>query len=277
MKNFAKNIYPDFTYCFFLCAIFLLVSCDNSLDPLEEEKGLYSIYGGLNVRAEENYIRVKNLNKPFNRTAGDSLDAEVRLKNLAADSTEKLGFQTVTFDGIKTFNYRATMDIDFNTRYQIIVEKPDGRKVTATAETPAWADTTVRPAPEERLCSTQMTITFNPVEPGEVIFIKIGFEFKENTFWREDLVALRNGNTNITRLTYDLPSVIANRLDPDIPHYKSICDFVTSDVVTIHYRHLGKGHLVNTSTDSLNLPDEAKNLVGYYENTFEYKFKTLSY
>ncbi len=270
MKRLNQLVFPVSKYLLLLCLIIALGSCDLSFDPLNEDKGLYSIYGGLNINAEENYIRVKNLNEPITRTADDSLDAVVRLNNITDNTTQILDFKTVVFDSIKTFNYRATMNIEPESVYEVIVEKPDGRTVTATAETPAIADRVL--TPENRICGSQVNIEYSPVRPDEIIFADIGFEYNGQKFWLENLQALETEAQNTVRLSYSLPEIINRRLDPEIEPDETICDFVTSNVVEVRYRHLGPDYLLDTQTDTLRIPDEAKNLVGYYNDNFSYTF-----
>lgn len=111
-----------------LPAIFwFFLSCDNSLDPLDEEKGAYSIYGYLNLYKDINYIRVKNLNITYLQDS-TNIDAEVTLENIYSGATEILEDTIVVFDSLKTHNFCRTMDIQPHIEYRVSVEGSDGKK-----------------------------------------------------------------------------------------------------------------------------------------------------
>ena len=71
-----------FQYILLLAASFVFFYCDNSFDPLDEETGIYAIYGVLDLNDSTNYIRIRDLNVPFTAEATESIDAEVSLEIL---------------------------------------------------------------------------------------------------------------------------------------------------------------------------------------------------
>ncbi|MDX1641873.1 MAG: hypothetical protein R3220_09270, partial [Balneolaceae bacterium] len=62
-KDVSFNIVP--TAFIVLIMGLLFISCKNrSIDPFEEEEGVFSVYGALKVDEPLNYIRVRNLLQP---------------------------------------------------------------------------------------------------------------------------------------------------------------------------------------------------------------------
>lgn len=152
-------------------------ACDNSLDPIDTEKGIYSIYGFVDINAEENYVRVKDLNIPLVDDTTQFTGATVTLTNTEnLSETEVLEEVTVDFDSVKTHNFRAEMNIRPHTTYRVKVAGDDGRSVSATATTPGIAEYSAEPTGQK--CNVPITFRFNPVREGNFILMYIRFFVK---------------------------------------------------------------------------------------------------
>lgn len=286
MKIFSKNIFRGFTYWFFVCTTLLLVGCDNSLDPLDKNKGRYSIYGALNIDNETNYVRVKDLNIPIGQDSADAFSGSVTLENLNSGNVETLERTTAVFDSVVTHNFRASMNITPDTDYRVEVEAPDGKVVSKTAYTPKIANhliTTNIYTPEhlitiDTLCIKNYTITFEDLEPGEGIIADVGFEMNGNEVWLEDqMLPAFPGNTDV-QLVVNPQEVIDKAANPDgdpfdLPSVK-ICRELTSHVFTIRYQHLGRNFVDRSTSDSLQIPFGTGQLVGMYEDMVAFDIDT---
>lgn len=165
-----------------LCALILclllvplLNSCNNSLDPINREKGLYSIYGILDISSRTNYIRIKNLNIPLVFDTSRSLNGTVSLINLKTGQSQLLTDDSlVNFDGVVTHNFKSTLPISPVTTYEVVVKRrSDGRKATARVTTPL--KTSVSLSPRTVQCGHTRTAIFKKVLPGEYIQSQVKF------------------------------------------------------------------------------------------------------
>ncbi len=283
-KNFSRILIV--TLLFAISQV-VLPGCDNTLEPLDENKGQYSIYGGLNVAKDVNYIRVKNLNVPVGQDSADNFEGIVTLENLNTGATETLENRTVYFDSVATHNFRATMDITTNTKYRVSVEGPNGNTVTKDAQTPAKTqysistnlDTTVFVPKIDDFCIADYTVTFSPVLPGEAIVADIGFEYTGDEIWLEDKLIVAPEGATSTRLVISPQDVIDEALDPDgdpfNPPGKDICEKkLTSLVFTVRFQHLGQNFVDRSTSDTLDIPFGTGQLVGIYQDMFSFRIDT---
>lgn len=160
-----------------------LVSCDNSLDPLDREKGIYAVSGALNLEKTENYIRIKDLNAPFTLEATDTLGAVVIFENLESGSRTVLGSNRVEDDGVYLHNFLVNEEILPDTPYRLTVEGSDGESVVIDARAPT------KPAPvafpTKSNCYTAINFEIAPSNGG-VIVLKVGMlvPFSSNIYWQ---------------------------------------------------------------------------------------------
>ena len=110
--------------CVFILLL-ILCSCDNSLEPVDQETGTYSVYGVLDLNEAPNYIRVRDLKIPFTAEATKEIDAEVILQNLDSNSTERLEDIKTQFNGV--FQHNFEVDRIFpDTEYRLTVKNAAG-------------------------------------------------------------------------------------------------------------------------------------------------------
>ena len=124
-----------------LCA---LIGCDSTVDPFQENDRHYSIFGYLNVTADTQFVRIEKLRDGQATQAPPTLDATVRLTNLATDRTVPLQDSLFQFFGGATaHNFYTTADIAPSTTYRLVVEGPNGAVSRAETTTPPSPTVTV--------------------------------------------------------------------------------------------------------------------------------------
>ena len=114
----------------------VLVGCDTSFDPFEENELYYSVFGYLDAGADSQFVRVSPLRDSV-ALADQPIDAEVTLQNKSTG--EAIVFQDSIFrfnDGRVAINYWTGESIDFNTSYTLSVVRSDGVKSTVTVTLP---------------------------------------------------------------------------------------------------------------------------------------------
>lgn len=259
MRYLLKVIY-------FIVFTAVISGCDNTMDPFDEEKGLYSIYGYLDLNEEVNYIRVKDLNKPLPTDSTDTIDATVILENLNNNTKEILQDTLVQFNDIYTHNFRTAMEITPGTSYQITVERSDGKSVTATATTPHVADVSLEPTGQD--CITPIEMTFKPVSGRYDLDLSIGFDYNEIRYWvspdadhfEEELVIFRFTPLNILDKIFYPPGPDSERV---------WCHMLDHDNLFVRYTHYGPD-FEDTGSDSLDIPGETVKFGALYEDSFSF-------
>lgn len=285
-RNLVTTYLGQTALALLLPSLMLLAGgCDNSMNPLNEKKGIYSIYGYLDILDEVNYIRVKDMNIPLVADTTETIDATVTLTNMETGESQVLQDSVVQFDSVMTHNFRTTMDIRPRTTYRVEVEGSDGRSVSATATTPGIAQTNVAPTGE--ICAVPITITFDNVQPRTAVSMEIHFVYKKVPYFMSRILRPEeqidyDGSVSFTARPHQIIREGYCRKMPD-----SICEFpalppgacfmLSSDVFTVDYIHYGPGYEFNDESnvsDSLSIPGGAGKLIGLLKDSFSFKIDT---
>lgn len=151
-----------------LFGMILLISCnDQTIDPIEDESGIYSFYGTLKVGQTPNVVRIKNLSEPFLSEPTD-FDAEITFKNLQTGDQSVLQDSVVEFSNNFTHNFILDDNIEHNTEYLLRAERSDGEIVESIATTPQVTDVSFFPN-EDINCDTTLELTFGNVQDPEYL------------------------------------------------------------------------------------------------------------
>lgn len=233
------------------------------MNPFDEEKGLYSIYGYLDLDKEVNYIRVKDLNATLTTNSTDNINATVTLENTDKNIVETLQDTLVKFEGIYTHNFRTTMEINPVTSYKITVERSDGKSVTATATTPQIAD--VNWGPTNDYCQFPVEITFEPILDKYDLEVAIGFDYEDIRYWV------------YPEITHVEGELIKYRFTPDsiIRSMEIECHQLDDDKLFIEYTHYGPD-FDSTGSDTLDTPTETVKFGALYEDSFTFPIDTTN-
>lgn len=160
---------------FLVIGIFLFfsfaISCDNSIDPIDKETGIYSVYGVLDLNEQTNYIRVRDLNVPFTAEATREIDAEVTLGNLQTDLAKVLESERQKYEDIYLHNFIYKSEVIPETEYRLTVERSDGAAVNITVTTPT------KPAPQasplNQNCYIPIDFELSPLN-GSTVVLRVG-------------------------------------------------------------------------------------------------------
>lgn len=240
-------------------SLFIITACDNTIDPHNEERGLYSIYGMLDIDKSQNYIRIRDLHSPFTDEATQEIDAEVTLQNLANGTSEVLRDTVVEFGRENSHNFLTTMNITPDTPYQLTVERSDGKEMMAMATTPPVAQVNVQPSNPR--CGDVVTISFNPVNRSQDLEFLIGFDFGSaigRVFKKYELSQEANKRLVIQKSPLEVINEIIPRRD---------CSSIVINKVFVKYTHYGPDFFENTFGDEIL--GEAGQFGGGYDRSFE--------
>lgn len=271
-------IYLAITFCL------LCTGCDNSIQPLDRENGVYSIYGALDLREDVNFVRIKNLNRTLQEDTSGTIDATVVIEDLKTGNSDVMQDSIVAFEGIKTHNFYTGMNILPDTRYRVSVERSDGRTVSAEAETPSIVQADVEPVMED--CLTPIHVTFTPVEQRNNLRLNIGFNYEGNVQWvpfRENLGAGpgdidHGGNSEtysfIPKIILDSFSGASNFFDSGATEIW--CHQLDDDRFYVRYTHYGPGSFESSTSDSLQIPKGTGRLLSLYKDTLNFRIDTVN-
>ncbi len=164
------------------CLYFLLFICgchDSKINPYEEDTGIYSVYGALNINETRHVIRVRELNQFHNDSSSINLDATVTFHDLENGTSQVLRDSIVQFPANFTHNFILEKELKPRTSYRIRVERSDGEFVSTTFTTPGITEAQILPVGSGYNCSSEFRIDFRNVLPSEIIRWEIGFEYQE--------------------------------------------------------------------------------------------------
>lgn len=246
-----------------LCVIAMLcviwnTGCDNTLDPLDEERGIFSIYGGLDLNSEINYLRVRNLNLPIRENEIQDFDGTVSITNIRTSETEILNDTLINVQNVFVRNFISTMPIEPETVYEVIARNPEGKQVKATATTPAFAEVSLMPVAPD--CTTRVNIDFDPVSVGG-LEPEIGFKWNGDILW-QPVIPERGGNdesNDLRRVSFTPRQLISTRLQE-----ARWCSELPEDIFYLRYIHYGPEFNQSIDSDNLNVPGGAGTLGAYY-------------
>lgn len=230
-----------------------LISCDEQpIDPIEDESGIYSFYGTLEVGNSPNFVRVRNLNEPF-LSPSDSFDGTVTFEDLETGEITTLQDSVVEYNGNFTHNFIIENEIEHNKEYRLKAERSDGEEVQSIARTPGITNIEFIPD-EDILCETQMEFRFRNVINPESVQITISVNYNNQTetaplniFIEEldysrvndDEMTLRMSPRNL--LTEVFPPIL-----PDNPTFNPFnlfptvsCNMLQEKNISITYTHFG--------------------------------------
>lgn len=147
-------------------------SCtDNTLDPIEDDRGIYSFYGFIEVGESPNYVRIRNSDEPFLADA-ENFDGTVTFENMNTGEVSTLRDTIITFGQNNTHNFIIEDEIEPDTPYLLKAERSDGLQSQATANAPKTTELELFPS-ENIFCETDINFVFGNVRHSERIDMNI--------------------------------------------------------------------------------------------------------
>ncbi len=254
----------------------LLSGCENNFDPLNRERGNYSIHGALNVYADTNHVRVRDLNTPLTRDSTRELNVTVTLTDVDRGATETLQDSVVQYDNVYTHNFRALMDIRPETQYRVTVHPKQGTdSVQATTTTPRIAEASAEPTGMD--CDTSIQVTLEPVQSPSDVDMAVGFQHRGNR--EQTAVGVGSGDAPDQASTSFTPLDILNtpapctEPDPSIPP-PTWCHELDVDELLVRYTHFGPQSTESTVSDSVNVPGGIGSFRSYYRDVLSVPIDT---
>lgn len=249
-------------FVFSLLAL-LVAGCDNSLEPLDKDTGVYSVYGTLDLNNSTNEIRIRDLNVPFTEEATTEIDATVTLENLNTGFVEALNFERFFEAGVYHHNFIVTQNIEANTAYQLTVTRSDGEQVTLSTTTPTYPAPVAEPVNEK--CYTPIEITFDPVYESTIAFF-IEFQARDVRKTRLGPYVIRN-NPELANeaATYTFTPVDLMKMVPGtLGRYR--CTDLVIPRFELYYAHYSPGFYESIIDNPFDAFESTQRFGAYYED-----------
>lgn len=242
----------------------MIIACDNTLDPIDKDTGIYAIYGALDLNKETNYIRVKGLKAPFTAEATRNIDAAVTLENLRLGTKQVLEESAVMeYEGIFLHNFEVTGKIIPDTRYRLTAKRSDGVTVSVITATPTRPPPSATPINQD--CYTPITVEFEPVKGGTIV-LRVGYPFTINGHWNPAQVLKADENASGGKITY---TFIPNEQVRFVTGTggKLRCHHLDGTNFYISYFHYGPGFHEKIINDPFNILASTDRFGAFYADT----------
>jgi hypothetical protein len=269
---------------FILIIFFLgLISCGNSLDPLDKGTGTYTIYGAFNLREQPNYIRVRDINAPFTKAATEPIDGKVLLYNFGTDSVAVLEDQIVEYFDLYHHNFEYSENITPNTKYRVTVERSDGASRVLNMTTPTKPDPIIAPVNQE--CEVPVNFEMGPLN-GSTVVVSLGYPpgkdslntITENTEWKwgpKYIFESDEGQlTGEVTFTF-IPDEQLRLIHKFYRFPTGICrEYLKTGYIFLKLEHYGPGFYEDITSDTLDIMKNQR-FGGFYYDTLLVLVDTL--
>ncbi|REL29105.1 hypothetical protein DYD21_14705 [Rhodohalobacter sp. SW132] len=236
----------------FTLTVLLCSSCEeNSINPIEDDRGIFSFYGYMQVGESPNYVRVRNIDEPF-LSEMNSLDGVVTFENMKSGEIHTLRDTTINFMGNLTHNYIIEEEINFDTTYLLAAERSDGLVSKSKVKTPEQTELILTPS-ENVQCLSSINFTFKNVAYPERIHLTISAEYQgikhtgDLEVFADELERIDESDEVRIRLSpSNLLVEVFTPILPDNPYFDPFrlfptvsCSQLDTSLIEITYTHYG--------------------------------------
>lgn len=158
---------------------------DKQINPFEDKKGVYSIYGAMDLHETEHVIRVRDLRTFLRDSSSINLDATVTFSDLTNNTSQVLKDSVVQFPANFTHNFILNKTFEPRSPYRVDVKRSDGIGVSSMFTTPGITETEVVSESDEIRCYTEIKLVFKNVMPDEQVRVEFGIMYQEEMYWIE--------------------------------------------------------------------------------------------
>lgn len=241
---------------FLLFLIMLLVSgcVDNQINPLEEDSGVFSFYGTVEVGKSSNIVRVKDLNDAFLADSAE-FNGTITFTDLETGERTAPIDSVVQFSAGFTHNFIIDQEIKPNTSYLLEAVRADGLTAESIANTPAITGVFLLPVQDSFNCEQDITFRFeNVVSPEFIDLLVVAIHENERKssdmrFFLQEFRRLDNEDTieitlsphNLLVEVFPTENLLNNpTLDPFTVDPVVGCGQLDSNQMEIVYTHYGR-------------------------------------
>jgi len=239
--------------------------CDNTLEPVDKDTGIFAIYGFLDLHKKVHYIRIRNLNVPFTKEATDAIDATVTLHNRTLGTSARLKSERRDHQEVYQHNFVFEDSVYADHKYVLNVERSDGITVEATTRTPTMPEPVAEPLNQN--CFVPIEFSLEPMNGGTVV-LRFGLGPTENDRWGRPHVLKPEENHSPGKATFtftpqDQVIDILIGSNPD----RRCGDHLTTGNIYISYIHFAPGFHEQTAPENFDVFDSTSKFGALYYDT----------
>ena len=215
-------------HCTLWLILGLQLSCDTSIEPLDKETGIYSVYGALDMNDSTNYIRVRDMNVPFTSDSTEVLDAVVTLKN----NGEVLDLKAVRkeYRGIYLHNFEVNGEIYPETEYTLTAKKHYGEEVSVSFISPTRPQVSLL-TPNQN-CYEPVTVQFSPTNKGTILY-NLGFPVNGISYTTPEILSENENEPGKMTITFTPAS--------ELNFYGLSCFQMSNVNIQLYYKYYSEG------------------------------------
>jgi len=252
------------------CCWALIYSCDNSIDPLDKETGIYAIYGVFDLNEPTNFIRIRDMNVPFTAEATREIDADVTLENLQTGSILMLESERQQYEDIYVHNFMYINEVIPDTEYQLTVEGSDGAAVNITITTPTMPAPQANPLNQN--CHVPIDFELSPLN-GSTVVLRVGLppdyeegEDEDDWSWGRQHVLKPGDDQSPGKIIFTfIPHEQVNQI---VPFSNQNCwDHLHDGNIHVSYIHYGPGFYERISEEPFDIFGSTQRLGALYYDT----------
>lgn len=236
-----------------LFAAALFMSCEEkTINPFEDEKSIYSIYGALSMDSSVNYIRVRKTDTPLLADSTVKIDGTVTFTDNETGISTVLRDTVVNFSGNYTQNFILDQELKTDRSYEIRVERSDGAVARSSFTTPQLTNLELELNFPEVGCETPITFRYKNVREPELIQMDVGVNHNGELKWAPMRIVgqLRYNSVGdemtVSMSPRNLLVEVFPPILPDVPNFNNYLLFPTVNCASlvnkefrIRYRHFG--------------------------------------
>lgn len=245
--------------------IFLLFSCDNTLDPLDRNNGTYAIYGFLNLEEDIHYIRVRDLHAPFTKEATQTLDATASLHNLTLGTSTLLESDSKEHRDVFQHNFIYRDSVYTEHSYKLSIERSDGVVVEHITKTPTIPEPVVEPVNQH--CYVPIEFSLGPLNGGTVV-LRMGLGPEKDSKWGPPQILKPDESDPTGTITYSFTPYELLFVILDAFNSHLLCaDFLNTGHAYISYIHYSEGFYEKLAADDFDIIPSTMQFGSLYYDT----------
>lgn len=258
------NLIVLLIFCVGIVAV-TITSCDNTLEPLDKDTGIFAIYGFLDLKEQNHYIRVRDLNVPFTREATETIDATVTLHNLTRGTSAILESERRVHQDVYQHNFLFSDSVFPDHEYRLVVERSDGVTVEANTRTPTMPEPMAEPLNQN--CFVPVAFSLEPMNGGTVV-IRLGLGPTSSDRWGTRHILTLDDDQSLDKIEFtfipqDQVISILPGSDPD----RRCAQHLRTSNIYVSYIHYGPGFFERIENDPFDIFASTQRFGALYYDT----------
>ena len=254
-----------FRWLVFFCFVMFAWACNNTIEPLDRENGIFAIYGFLDLKENNHYIRVKDLHAPFTKAATETIDATVTLHNLTLGTATLLESERRAHEDIYQHNFIYSDSVYADHKYKLSIERSDGVIIDVTTLTPSMPEPIAEPLNQN--CYVPIEFSMGSLNGGTVE-LRLGLGPSANHWWGRPHILQPDDSENPTQVTFTFtPHDAMINILPFTNPSARCSQYLNTGSIYISYIHYSPGFFERIANDSFDIFESTQKFGALYFDT----------